>query len=45
VIHEMNSEEWVCGDDCLAVICVFVMYIGVMFVVMTYPSYLVIELR
>jgi hypothetical protein len=24
VIHEMNSEEWECGDDCLALICVFV---------------------
>jgi hypothetical protein len=24
VIHEMNSEEWECGDDYLALICVFV---------------------
>jgi hypothetical protein len=24
VIHEMNSEEWECGNDCLALICVFV---------------------
>jgi hypothetical protein len=28
VIHEMNSEEWEWGDDCLAVICVFVLYVG-----------------
>jgi hypothetical protein len=24
VIHEMNSEEWECGNDCLAFICVSV---------------------
>jgi hypothetical protein len=24
VIHEMNSEEWECGDDGLALNCVFV---------------------
>jgi hypothetical protein len=23
VIHEMNSEEWECGEDCLAWMCVF----------------------
>jgi hypothetical protein len=26
VIHGMNSEEWECGNDCLALICVFVRY-------------------
>jgi hypothetical protein len=24
VIHGMSSEEWECGDDCLALICVSV---------------------
>jgi hypothetical protein len=27
VIHELNSEEWECGDDCLALICVSVTFI------------------
>jgi hypothetical protein len=27
VIHGMNREEWECGDDCLAVICVSVIII------------------
>jgi hypothetical protein len=26
VIHWMNSEEWECGDDCLALICKAVRY-------------------
>jgi hypothetical protein len=27
VIHGMQSDEWECGDDCLALICVSVRYI------------------
>jgi hypothetical protein len=27
MIHEMNSEEWECGDDCLALIlCVCIIF-------------------
>jgi hypothetical protein len=30
VICEMNSEEWECGDDCLAFICVFIIQTYIM---------------
>jgi hypothetical protein len=47
VIREMNSEEWEGGDDCLALICVFVtlFYIINVMPVSKFPSMPVVAPR